>query len=82
MYPYASVRRFLKDKGYERVFDVAFERDNPGYRLDKTLWEILCGDEYFLGRAFDWSATDEGRDFWAKIDYEWYSMCLNGLNEK
>ena len=27
--------------------------------------------------AFDWSETKEGRKFWARIDREWYSLCIS-----
>ena len=77
MYPYLTFRRFLKERGCEREFEEAFGIQNPGYRLDATLWDIMCGDEFFLGRAFDWSSTKEGREFWARIDSEWYTLCIN-----
>ena len=77
MYPYLTFRRFLKERGCEREFEEAFGIQNPGYRLDASLWDIMCGDEFFLGRAFDWSSTNEGREFWAKIDNDWYTLCIN-----
>ena len=78
MYPYSTFRCFLRERGCEREFEEAFGNQNPGYRLDATLWDIMCGDEFFLGRAFDWSITNEGREFWARIDSEWYTLCING----
>ena len=78
MYPYSTFRCFLRERGCERAFEEAFGTQNPGYRLDATLWDIMCGDEFFLGRAFDWSITNEGREFWARIDSEWYTLCING----
>lgn len=77
MYTYSTFRCFLRDRGCEREFEEAFGNQNPGYRLDATLWDILSGDEFFLGRAFDWSSTNEGREFWARIDSEWYTLCIN-----
>ena len=77
MYPYLTFRRFLKERGCEREFEEAFGIQNPGYRLDASLWDIMCGDEFFLGRAFDWSSTNEGREFWARIDSKWYTLCIN-----
>lgn len=43
--------------------------------LNARLWEILGDDESFFGRAFDWTKTTLGRDFWAKIDREWQEKC-------
>lgn len=55
--------------------DDAFALKNPGYVLNVALWEVLGGDEFFLGRAFDWSATPEDRDFWKDIDLAWGKVC-------
>ena len=82
MCPYYIFRRFLIEKGCETAFEKAFGSQNAGYMLDATLWEILAGDEFFFGRAFDWSATTEGREFWARMDSEWYSMCIGSKDEK
>ena len=59
----------------EKAFNQAFALRNPGYVLDAALWEILGGDEFFLGRAFDWSETPEGREFWKEIDLAWGMVC-------
>ena len=32
------------------------------------------GDECFIGRAFDWSNTPEGYDYWLDIDNKWYNQ--------
>lgn len=77
MCPYYIFRRFLDERGYADCFEEAFGIQNPGYRLDSVIWDIMGGDEYFLGRAFDWSETKEGREFWARIDSEWHSICIN-----
>ena len=77
MCPYSTFLCFLRDRGCEREFEEAFGNQNPGYRLDATLWDIMCGDEFFLGRAFDWENTSQGRAFWAQLDKEWYSLCTN-----
>lgn len=69
---YTQFRRFLKDTDCEREFEEAFESQYPGYQFDVALWTILGGDEFFLGRAFDWSHTKEGRAFWEEIDRQWY----------
>ena len=71
---YRLFRRFLQEKGCEREFDEAFTCQHPGYRLDARLWEILGGDEFFLGRAFDWTLTREGRDYWKAMDQKWYNL--------
>lgn len=72
---YRIFREFLVERGCEKAFDQAFALQNPGYVLDAALWDILGGDEFFLGRAFDWSETPEGRDFWKEIDLTWEQEC-------
>ena len=69
---------FLMENGCMKEFDLEFERQSPGYHLDANLWEILGGDEYFLSRAFDWSVTSQGRDFWKDIDEQWSHSCVDG----
>jgi hypothetical protein len=34
----------------------------------------MGGDECFIGRAFDWSNTPEGYDYWLDIDNKWYNQ--------
>lgn len=70
---------FLEEHNSTNEFYIEFERQNPGYHLDENLWDILGGDEYFLARAFDWSTTREGRSFWARLDSEWNSACMNHI---
>jgi len=72
---YRIFREFLEERGCKKAFDQAFALQNPGYVLDAALWDILGGDEFFLGRAFDWSETPEGRDFWKEIDLAWEQEC-------
>lgn len=69
---------FLMENGCMKEFDLEFERQSPGYHLDANLWDILGGDEYFLSRAFDWSATSQGRDFWKDISEKWCHSCVGG----
>ena len=78
---YLTFRRFLEERGCAREFEEAFGSQLPGYRLDATLWDILGGDEFFLNRAFDWSKTTQGRNYWEKIDKEWSIVCksLKGI---
>lgn len=71
---YWTFRNFLEDRGCMKEFEEAFISQHPGYRLDKTLWNIFGGDEFFFGRAFDWAKTKEGREFWSKIDRDWYRV--------
>lgn len=78
MADYNQFRCFLKERGCEREFEEAFGNQHPGYRLDAILWHILGGDEFFLGRAFDWTLTREGRDYWKAIDQKWYNL-VTGL---
>lgn len=79
MISYETFSTFLTESGCANQFDIEFERQNPGYHMDANLWDILGGDEYFLARAFDWSTTREGRSFWARLDSEWNSACMNHI---
>ena len=74
MTSYKRFRRFLKEDGCEDGFDEAFCSQHPGYMLDSALWDFLGGDEFFLARAFDWTQTREGRDYWKIIDQKWYYL--------
>lgn len=65
---------FLQERGCRQEFDIEFEKQHPGYHMDATLWEILGTDECFFARAFDWSGTPQGRDFWKEISDSWYSL--------
>ena len=74
MIEYSQFRNFLEDNRYSLLFNREFERQHPGYYLDANLWEILGGDEHFFARAFDWSASLQGRDFWKEVSDKWYSL--------
>jgi hypothetical protein len=72
---YRLFRSFLEERGCEKAFEEAFGNQHPGYVLDAVLWKIIGGDEFFLGRAFEWDGTPEGRQFWLKVDQEWGEVC-------
>ena len=78
MISYETFSTFLTESGCANQFDIEFERQNPGYHMDANLWDILGGDEYFLSRAFDWSVTSQGRDFWKDISEKWRHSCVDG----
>ena len=78
MISYETFSTFLTESGCANQFDIEFERQNPGYHMDANLWDILGGDEYFLSRAFDWSVTSQGRDFWKDISEKWCHSCVEG----
>lgn len=78
MISYETFSTFLTESGCANQFDIEFERQNPGYHMDANLWDILGGDEYFLSRAFDWSASSQGRDFWKDISEKWCHSCVGG----
>ena len=78
MISYETFSTFLTESASANQFDIEFERQNPGYHMDANLWDILGGDEYFLSRAFDWSVTSQGRDFWKDIDEKWSHSCVDG----
>ena len=71
---YQTFRKFLRDNGFERQFDAAFYAQCGANVLDETLADILVIDECFLGRAFDWRKTPEGREFWLDIDDKWWQL--------
>lgn len=75
-----SFRRFLRENGCEREFDAAFYEQCGANVLDETLADILVIDEGFLGRAFRWDATPEGREFWRDIDNKWWNLCSLYVN--
>lgn len=74
---YKEFISFLNEQNCKKAFDDAFHKQCPGYHLDANLWDILGGDECFLGRAFDWTETEQGREFWAVLDRQWYSRCMD-----
>ena len=76
---YLTFRTFLIERGCEHEFDEALGSQFPGYSLDANLWDILGGDEYFMGRIFDWTKTVQGRGYWAKIDSEWCELAMATL---
>ena len=78
MISYETFSTFLTESGCANQFDIEFERQNPGYHMDANLWDILGGDEFFLSRAFDWSVTSQGRDFWKDISEKWCHSCVEG----
>ena len=78
MISYETFSTFLTESGCANQFNIEFERQNPGYHMDANLWDILGGDEYFLSRAFDWSVTSQGRDFWKDISEKWCHSCVDG----
>ena len=78
MISYETFSTFLTESGCANQFDIEFERQNPGYHMDANLWDILGGDEYFVSRAFEWSATSQGRDFWKNISEKWCHSCVDG----
>ena len=52
---YESFRTFLAEYGLTEAFDMAFESQHPGYRLDATLWDIMGShfmtESMVVGRA-------------------------------
>ena len=76
---YLTFRCFLSERGCEHEFEEALGSQFPGCRLDANLWDILGGDEFFMGRIFDWTKTTQGRDYWAQIDSEWYELAMDTL---
>lgn len=77
---YKTFRRFLRDNDCEQQFDTAFYEQCGANVLDETLADILVIDEAFLGRAFRWDKTAEGRVFWKEMDSRWWSLYLSVLN--
>lgn len=74
MVTYDRFITFLTEKKCKKAFNDAFFHQHPGYHLDSTLWDILGGDEYIIGRAFDWEKTTQGREYWLTLDREWCKL--------
>ena len=70
---YTKFREFLRSEGCEAAFDRAFYQYNDCTALDESLWEA-GNAECFIGHAFEWSATPEGREFWLTIDKKWFKL--------
>ena len=70
---YTKFREFLQNEGCEAAFDRAFYQYNDCTALDESLWEA-GNAECFIGHAFEWSATPEGREFWLTIDRKWFKL--------
>ncbi len=75
---YQTFRAFLRDNDCERQFDRAFYTQCGANVLDETLADILVIDETFLNRCFDWSRTEEGRQFWKELDDKWWKKYGSG----
>lgn len=65
---------FLEANNCRKQFEKAFYSYNKCHKLSQDLWNLMGGDECFVGRAFDWSKTSEGYDFWLGIDIKWYNQ--------
>ena len=73
MSSYTKFREFLRSEGCEAAFDRAFYKYNDCTAFDESLWEA-GNAECFIGHAFEWSATPEGREFWITIDRKWFKL--------
>ena len=73
MSSYTKFREFLRNEGCEAAFDRAFYQYNDCTAFDESLWEA-GNSECFIGHAFEWSATPEGREFWLTIDRKWFKL--------
>ena len=73
MSSYTKFREFLRNEGCEAAFDRAFYQYNDCTTFDESLWEA-GNAECFIGHAFEWSATPEGREFWLTIDRKWFKL--------
>ena len=71
---YNAFIEFLEKNKCRKQFETAFYRFNRCHKLSYGLWQIMGGDESFIGRAFDWSNTPEGYDYWLDIDNKWYNQ--------
>ena len=70
---YQLFRAFLRTQECEAAFDRAFYQYNDCTAFDESLWEA-GNAECFIGHAFEWSATPEGREFWLTIDRKWFKL--------
>lgn len=74
---YDTFIAFLRVNGCLDEFRDNFYGFNNCNFFCRDMWEIMGGDEYFVNRAFDWSGTSQGRDFWKDIDRKWAIQCRN-----
>ena len=70
---------FLESMSCRKEFNEAFYIQNPGLTLNAKIWDILGADECFVGKAFDWAQTEQGHDYWFKIDEALYEYYLKNL---
>ncbi|MBO7198130.1 MAG: hypothetical protein J6V28_04970 [Tidjanibacter sp.] len=76
MVSYEDFELFLREQECEEAFHRAFRAHNDATNMDPQLWEASADAATFLGRAFRWSETPEGRDFWQQIDLLWHRRCI------
>jgi len=74
---YRRFRAFLRSSGCEHQFDRAFYAQCGANVLDETLAEMLVIDETFINRCFDWAKTQEGREYWKRVDGLWWEVFLD-----
>lgn len=65
---------FLRAEGCFAAFERAFYVHNDFTHFDRQMWAAAYDKSSFLGTAFRWADTPEGRDYWSEIDKKWVGM--------
>ena len=72
---YDSFVSFLKEFGCERQLRSNFYSFNRCTAFCRDIWDVMCGDEYFINRSFCWEDTEQGKEYWKKISDSWEERC-------
>ena len=72
--------KFINNLRYEILSDSTVEfyyYSKCWFSIDSFCDDIRTkyGRQSYIGYAFVWSDTEEGRDFWKKIHYLWEKLC-------
>lgn len=68
---YELFRGFLREQRCEAAFERAFYAYNHATTFDRAMWEASPDKASFIGHAFRWDNTPEGRNFWNAMDKKW-----------
>jgi len=74
--PLQIFRKFLRANHCEHQFDRNFYLQCGANYLDEGLASYMVIDETILNRCFDWSKTEEGKEFWKVLDDKWWKKYL------
>lgn len=72
---YDSFVSFLNELGCEHQFRDNFYSYNRCTAFCRDIWDVMCGDEYIINRAFCWEMTAQGKEYWKRISESWEDIC-------